>query len=324
MEIQGDSIDDILIELYENLPRDGVFNVGTRGKTRECLGVTLRLKNPRARLSRSETRGKSFSALGELLWYLSGKNDLAFIKEYAPLYEGDAEDGSIHGGYGPRLFRMRGDIDQVASVTDLLRKKPRTRRAVVQLFNAEDIKSEHKEVPCTTTLQFFIRDEKLHMAVTLRSNDACIGLPHDVFCFTMLQEMIARRLGIDVGEYIQFVGSMHVYIDDIDKLNAYIAEGYHKLSEMPPMSPGDPFGHVPTLLDCERRMRGGEYFDASSVFDDPYWADLVRLLQAFWASGMDERLDELAERFQHPIYRSYLETRRAMRRRHNDEQHASD
>ncbi len=113
---------------------------------------------------------------------------------------------------------------------------------------------------------------------------------------------------------------MHVYIEDLDKLPTYIGEGYHKLAEMPSMPPNDPFEHVSTLLNCERRMRGGESFDASAVFSDSYWADLVRLLQAFWASGINERLDKLAKQFEHPIYRTYLEARRTMPRRHNNEQ----
>ena len=242
MELESESLDDILMRLYTFLPSSGVRNVGSRGETLELLGVALRISNPRARLSRSENRGKPFSALGELLWYLSGSNDLSFIKEYLPLYQNDADDdGTVHGGYGPRLFAMRGTINQIASVIDLLQRKPSSRRAVIQLFNAEDISSEHKEVPCTTTMQFFQRDGRLHMAVTLRSNDAYKGVPHDVFCFTMLQEMIACQLGVELGEYYQYVGSMHAYVNDLDKMAVYLGEGYHKMAEMPPMPPGNPF-----------------------------------------------------------------------------------
>jgi thymidylate synthase len=319
MQIEGESLDDILMKLYGTLPQEGTRNVGSRGETLEMLGVALRLQNPRARLSRSENRGKPFSALGELLWYLSARNDLAFIAEYVQAYKDEAEeDGSIHGGYGPRLFNMRGQIDQITSVVNLLLRKPSSRRAVVQLFNAEDIASVHREVPCTTTMQFFNRQGRLHMAVTMRSNDAFKGLPHDAFCFTMLQEMIACRVGVGLGEYYHYAGSMHVYNNNIADLAAYIDEGHHKLAEMPPMPAGNPFDYVSLLLDCERRMRIGEYFNASDVLSDPYWADLVRLLQAFWASGNEARLNDLLSKFASPIYRSYLESRRAKRPRHPD------
>lgn len=54
------------------------------------------------------------------------------------------------------FLAMRGEIDQFASIERLLRRKPGSRRAVVQLFNAEDIATDHKEIPCTTTLQFHL------------------------------------------------------------------------------------------------------------------------------------------------------------------------
>jgi thymidylate synthase len=316
MEIEGESLDDILMCLYDHLPSNGLSNAGSRGETIELLGTSLRLRHPRTRLSRSENRGKSFSALGELLWYFSGGNDLSFVKEYVPAYEKEADDdGTIHGGYGPRLFAMRGSIDQLSSISELLKQRPSTRRAVVQLFNAEDIASPHKEVPCTTTMQFFIRNERLHMATTMRSNDAYKGLPHDIFCFTMIQEMLASELRTDLGEYYHFAGSMHVYAEDLDKLATYKEEGYHRLAEMPSMPQGGYRKEISAMLDCERRMRAGEYFDASTVLQDPYWADLTRLLQAFWASGMEERLDDLALSFDNPIYRTYLDSRRKMRPR---------
>lgn len=322
MEFEGDSLDDVLIKLYGALPAKGKQNSGTRGDTLELIGVTLRIGNPRARLSRSASRGKPFSALGELLWYLSGRNDLCFIKPYVRAYEKDADKGVIHGGYGPRLLAMRGAINQVDNVVHLLSKRPSTRRAVIQLFNAEDIASTYKEVPCTTTMQFFQRHGTLHMTTTLRSNDAYLGLPHDIFCFTMLQEMIARRLGVEPGEYVQFIGSMHVYTEHLPNLPDYIGEGYQKVVAMPAMPMGDPFKYVQILLDCEHRARNGEEFDASAVTGDVYWADLGRLLQAFWKSRRGESLDELGRQFENPIYREYLEARRAIQRRHTDEPEA--
>lgn len=86
------------------------------------------------------------------------------------------------------------------------------------------------------------------MSVTMRSNDAYFGLPHDVFCFTMLQEMMARRLGYDVGEYYHYVGSMHVYVDYLSQLEDYLAEGWHRTEPMPEMPKGDPFATFEKLI----------------------------------------------------------------------------
>ena len=268
--------------------------VSKAGNTVELLAVLLHLASPRARISRSENRGKPFSALGGALWYLAGSDKLDFIQPYVPAYRKDAVDGVIHGAYGPRLFAMRGNIDQLRDVADLLEQRPGSRRAVVQLFNAEDIARDYKEIPCTTTLQFHLRGGRLHLSATLRSNDAYWGLPHDVFCFTMLQEMMARRLGVELGEYWQYVGSMHVYVRHTKKLAQYLAEGHQKAAEMPPMPPGDPFPLVKDLLKAEDRIRRGEPVVASDIVSDAYWADLVRLLQVFWAGEQPESAGQTA------------------------------
>jgi len=320
MLIECDSLDGVLYQLYSAIKADGHWHGGgTRGKSKELLGVSLKIKKPRARLSLSENRGKPFSALGELLWYLSGSESLAFIRDYVPAYEEDAVNGILEGAYGPRLMAMRGKVNQLDSIYALLTRKPGSRRAVIQLFNAEDIATDHAEIPCTTTLQFHLREGFLHMSVTMRSNDAYWGLPHDVFCFTMLQEMMAQRLGVLLGEYHQYVGSMHVYEDYLGGVDAYIVEGFQQTSEMPAMPPGDPFPLVEQLIAIETRLRVGEELDASAVLSDPYWADLVRLLQVFWAKEQVERqhgrLEVLRAELATSFYKPYVDGRLFLARR---------
>lgn len=309
MEIVGDSLDDVLIELYERLLKEGATNRGTRGGTLECLGVTLRIRQPRSRLSRSEDRGKPFSAIGELLWYLSGSDQLNFIKPYIRRYEDDAVDGVLQGAYGPRLLRKNGSINQIESVANLLTLKPGSRRAVIQLFDAEDIAVEKKEIPCTTTMQLHLRGDQLHMSATMRSNDAYWGLPHDIFCFTMIQEMFASRIGVQLGTFIHHVGSMHIYDKYIDAVKIYGDEGYQRTTEMPEMPSGNPFELIPKLLDVERRIRDGETFKAEDAINDPYWADIVRLLQVHWARRRREDLSELRSSFSNPVYLPFVKDR---------------
>jgi thymidylate synthase len=169
MYITSDTLDDGLIELYPKLLESKSVVQTTRGETTELLGVQIEIQKPRARLSRTETRGKPFSALGELLWYLSRDNQLEFIERYVPRYRDDSEDGlTIYGGYGPRLFGHHGQ-NQIQNVINLLKSKSTTRRAVIQLFDAEDIGSVHKEIPCTTTLQFFVRHDQVQLMNSLAS-----------------------------------------------------------------------------------------------------------------------------------------------------------
>ncbi|WP_236884153.1 thymidylate synthase [Devosia sp. A16] len=304
-----------MVDLYGELLDAGSGSTGSRGDNVELLGVTLRLTKPRARLSRSEDRGKPFSALGELLWYLSISDRLDFIEPYISKYRKDAEDGILYGAYGPRLFAMR-DIDQVSNVIKLLREKSSSKRAVIQLFNAEDIQRPHKEIPCTTTMQFLCRDGRLHLSVTMRSNDAYYGLPHDVFCFTMLQEMMSRSLGLGLGEYFHYVGSMHIYEEFIEDAKRYREEGHQRTVEMPEMPMGDPFHDVvPALCSFEDRLRHGEAVNATAEAPNAYWADIFRLYQTFWASGDGATLDALSQAFVTPIYRNYVDGRRSMPQR---------
>lgn len=194
------------------------------------------MTNPRARLSRTETRGRPFSCLGDLCWYLAKTNDFAFISYYVPRDPKDNEDGKVFGGYGPRLFSLR-DNDQVEQVIKLLKDRPHSRRAAIQLFEAGDLALPHGDIPCTCTLQFFVRDEKLEMLSYMRSNDVYLGLPHDIFCFTMLQELVTRSVGIDIGTYRHAVGSLHLYDENRDRAREFIDEGFQATKPMPAMRP---------------------------------------------------------------------------------------
>ncbi|MBY5754245.1 thymidylate synthase [Rhizobium leguminosarum] len=318
MYLCGEGIDEILIELYPILLAEGAANVGTRGEMREKLGVSFRMTNPRARISRSQDRGKPFSALGELLWYLGGLNTLEFIKAYIPDYAKDAEDGILAGAYGPRIHAMRGSINQLANVTRLLKEKSTSKRAVIQLYDAADIAVHHEEIPCTTALQFVARDGRLHMSTTMRSNDAYKGLPHDVFCFTMLQEMMAARLDLHPGDYIHYATSMHVYGGSIEAMKHYLNEGHQKTVQMPPMPSGDAFSFTDALLRAEGEIRAEKKIRAADFAREPYWADIIRLLQVFWATKRQdapgfEGLDELKAEFHDGVYRTYLERRQRTR-----------
>jgi thymidylate synthase len=130
----ADTLDDLLLKVYSKILQNGQRVKASKGWNREISGVVLELKNPLARLSRTETKGTVFSCLGETLWYLARSNELQFIKYYISIYGRFAEeDGTIHGAYGPRLFGMRAGVNQITNVIKLLRRKPSSRQAVVQL-----------------------------------------------------------------------------------------------------------------------------------------------------------------------------------------------
>jgi thymidylate synthase len=122
------------------------------------------------------------------------------------------------------------------------------------------------------------------MLVYMRSNDVFLGLPHDVFCFTMLQEIIAASLGAKIGTYTHLAGSLHLYDDKRKAAEKFLGEGWQTTKvEMPAMPAGDPLPAIHTLVDVEKKIRVGDgaVLDIDLSELDAYWADIIRLLQIF-------------------------------------------
>jgi thymidylate synthase len=314
---QADSLDDLMAELYLQLLAQPDKHKASRGIFTELFGPLLELTDPRARLSRSESRGKIFSALGELFWYLSGTNSYDFIQYYIPhAYEKESEtdDNSVRNGYGIRLFNHNNKHDQIANVIKTLQNKQTSRRAVIQLFDASDLTGNFREIPCTCTLQFLVRNNKLNLLVNMRSNDAYRGLPHDIFAFTMLQELVARSLkDVDVGIYKHNAGSLHLYEEiqigetkknDHEAAQAFVDEGWQDKIAMPKMPLGDQWDAIKQVSVIEQQIRTGQAVDISQSGLDPYWQDICRLFLVFHVALKRED-DAYEERVQ--ICRTILE-----------------
>lgn len=313
MYVRADSLDDLLAKVYRQLLARGTRIEPTKGPAREIYGALLKLSAPRLRLSRTESRGILFSALGELLWMLAGSNKLDFIEHYISEYKKLSDDGlTIYGAYGPRMCGKRPN-DQLTRVISALKGKSDSRQAVVQLFDRRDTLKYHRDIPCTCTMQFVLRDRRLQMLVSMRSNDAWLGLPHDVFAFTMIQELVARSLGVELGEYRHSVGSLHLYERDDKKAIRYLDEGWQPRRPMPPMPQGDPWSSVRELLDFEEVVRNG---DPSAVDPresmDPYWADLATLLSIYKATGNQNEIKRLKRRLTDEVYAMYINKRIGM------------
>lgn len=311
--IHATTIDDLLRDALEAITKNGHKNTATKGSHIELTGVLLELSNPRARLSRTETRGKLFSCLGELCWYLSGSNSLDFISYYVSKYEDFAEDGVLAGAYGPRLH---GERKQIHTVIEMLKKKPGTRQAVIQLFEFDDLMGSRKDVPCTCNLQFLLRDGRLHLVTYMRSNDIYLGFPHDVFAFTMLQELVSCSIGADLGTYRHMVGSLHLYDEHFERAQSFVREGFQSTeSLMPAMPAGDPWSSVASLLCTEEQIRVGRDPLMPGLAD--YWTDLIRLLQIFRISksGIAGDVSSIRTQMSSCAYNTFIDVKlRAMAR----------
>ncbi len=311
MPICAETIDDLLRKALGAIISDGSPVTASRGSNRELACALLKLTRPRARLSHTETKGKPFSAIGELAWYLAASNDAEFIIYYLSMYKNETEiDGTIHGAYGPRLF-TEGWHNQFENVIDLLRRKPSSRKAVIQLFDSGDLAGTYRDVPCTCTLQFMVRDGRLDMVTSMRSNDAYRGLPHDVFSFTMIQEIAARMLGVEPGEYNHFAASLHLYDKDAAAARAFIGEGVQgrEGADMPAMPDSDPWPDIRVFLLAEAAVRAGLPVPGEVSLLDPYWRDLVNLLRVFrhHKFGEKNRISGIKEEMSNRFYKEYIE-----------------
>jgi thymidylate synthase len=306
------TVDDLLRHALKDIEKYGEPIKASKGQTREITGVVLELTNPRARLSRTESRGKPFSCIGELCWYFNGTDETSFIVHYLTHYKKADEGGHIFGAYGPRLFKRWKSVKQFENIIKLLREKPTSRRAVLQLFDSADLAQKHEDVPCTCTLQLLVRNGKLDLIVYMRSNDVIKGLTHDIFCFTMLQEIAARRLSVELGTYRHCVGSLHLYSTDDETAKSFLLEGWQPTkSAMPAMPVGDPSSEIRLLLKAEAALRRGEDRRGQLPEEekaDPYWADLIRLLRVFRYRRLRNKraLGEIRQKMTFPIYDTYI------------------
>lgn len=101
---------------------------------------------------------------------------------------------------------------QIPNVIAELRRNPHTRRAVIDVRSADDVRSD--DPACLQHIQYFIRDGKLHCKVLFRSNDACKATFMNAFALIMLQKRIADELGVEVGTYTHRANSFHCYASD--------------------------------------------------------------------------------------------------------------
>ncbi len=126
----------------------------------------------------------------------------------------EVEQGNWNYTYHQRMG------NQVDFVVDELKRNPSSRRAVICIRIPEDMGST--DPACLQHLQYFIRDGKLACKVLFRSNDACKATFMNAFALICLQERIAGRLGLPVGEYVHRANSFHCYEQDFDMLEGYV------------------------------------------------------------------------------------------------------
>ena len=211
-------------------------------------------------------------------------------------------------------------MNQFNTIRNLLHDKPDSRRAVIQLFDAQDLLQPYNDIPCTCTLQFLIRRGCLNLYATMRSNDVYLGLPHDIFCFTMIQEILARTLSVKLGSYRHFVGSLHLYNKNRSEVDHFLSEGWQSTIPMPAMPSTNPWPAIRLLLRIESALRTDTAVPIPGLSEiPPYWADLIRLLQIFRAKK-DKDLHMVASlktQMSSSVYTPFIDATISTLRRHD-------
>ena len=289
MHITAESLDDLLHQTYQYILDNGEHIVPSRGSATEIRNGVLTLLNPRSRISLSEVRSPVISCIGEFLWYLSSSDSINFIEYYIKEYrkqinfKTDTKD-PVPGAYGPKIF---GRPSQFEKIIELLEKSKDSRRAVIAIYSKDDlINDDNRDIPCTCTLQFFIRQDRLHLTCYMRSNDAALGLVHDIFSFTLIQEIMLARLtkkypSLELGEYTHIVGSLHIYDENRNKINHYLSnEGWHYHASMPPITPHLLEESIATILTIEEELRAKKNCDLNKLdlLQDQIFKEMAILL----------------------------------------------
>ena len=277
-----DNFTEAYIDLARLLRDEHEWLVSPRGqKIKESLGVQFRITNPRHRLPYVKARKFSMSYLvAETIWYMSASDSTEWISRYAPFWKNITDDGTTaNSAYGSRIFkphrRASENVIQWDYVKEELRRDPDSRRAVIHIRSAHDSIHESKDVPCTLSLQFFIRGGALHLHVSMRSSDIILGLAYDVPAFTIMQETMANELGVELGEYVHTSNSLHCYERDFEMLNDIAnSEGPYGFGPMRKLAGSFPTDAMVKMEEAVSTATNSQILSGFVLVSPPFTKDL--------------------------------------------------
>ncbi|MDH6134273.1 thymidylate synthase [Kitasatospora sp. MAA4] len=271
---------------YANAPRGN--------DSRECIGVSFQLTDPRQRTPFLVARPiNPVYHFAEALWYLGGRRDLDMIAHYAPRRRADSRDGSTIDGsaYGARIFAPTdGGTSPFARVLDLLRSEKDSKRAFLPVFRPGELDDpDSPDVPCLLGLHLLVREDHLHMVTYMRANDADRGLIADAFSFSLIQEFTTALLGLQLGTYTHHVGSMHLGTSSLPRVQLVLTEAAAAPDGRPrftvPAMPAETIWvHIRTVLEHEQLLRTNQVRygprDVAGLDLPAYWQRVLLLFEA--------------------------------------------
>lgn len=177
------------------------------------------------------------SIIHELLWFVAGDTNIAYLKENGVKIWDDwaDENGDLGPVYG---YQWRSwpapdgrSIDQISNVLEMIRKSPESRRLIVSAWNPALV-DEMALPPCHALFQFYVADGKLSCQLYQRSADVFLGVPFNIASYALLTMMIAQVTGLKPGDFVHTLGDAHLYSNHFDQAREQLTRTPRALPEM--------------------------------------------------------------------------------------------
>ncbi|GBD87624.1 thymidylate synthase 2 [bacterium BMS3Abin03] len=166
------------------------------------------------------------SLLHEVLWYLSGENHIRNLRKHTKIWDAWAdEDGNLETAYGyywrhfPSAQKNKSgewevhEVDQIRYVIDEIKRNPNSRRLIVTAWEPGNATTS-KLPPCHYTYAFNVNNGKLNCHLTQRSGDIALGIPFNLAAYSLLTQIIAQQVGLELGEFAHTIIDAHIYVGE--------------------------------------------------------------------------------------------------------------
>jgi len=219
--------------LNHGIDRDDRTGVGTRGLFGRQMRFDLSQGFPLMTTKQIHVR----SVIYELLWFLRGDTNVAWLKErgvtiWNEWADSDGELGPVYGHQWRSWPDGRGGtIDQIKWVENEIRTNPLSRRLVVSAWNVAAV-PQMALPPCHLLFQFYVADDRLSCQLYQRSADMFLGVPFNIASYALLTMMMAKVTGLKPGEFVHTLGDLHLYRNHFEQASEQLARHPRPLPKM--------------------------------------------------------------------------------------------
>lgn len=177
------------------------------------------------------------SIIHELLWFLQGDTNIAYLKENGVRIwdEWADENGNLGPVYG---YQWRswpdghgGTIDQITQLVNSIKNNPDSRRHIVSAWNVADVNNMALP-PCHTLFQFYVADGKLSCQLYQRSADTFLGVPFNIASYALLTMMLAQVCDLEPGDFVHTFGDAHIYSNHLEQVELQLSRDFRELPTM--------------------------------------------------------------------------------------------